>query len=152
MTLSDIETLPITITYVGEVRNPFNDSRNVAQWQVTFENNQAIPYFTGLGLRSSAPKPSDNGPAPCRRTLMHARLENQRKPIAPKIAEALNCLLLDGMAFDRGFDDWCTDLGYDSDSRKALAAYDACRANFKIIKANFDKSTIDALRVALEDY
>lgn len=50
----------------------------------------------------------------------------------PTAADVLGCLMLDASSVDDGapyprlFRDWCDDFGYDTDSRKALAAYEAC--------------------------
>jgi len=47
---------------------------------------------------------------------------------APKVADVLDCLASDAASIDntRGFEDWCADFGYDSDSRKAEKTFKAC--------------------------
>lgn len=45
----------------------------------------------------------------------------------PTAADVLSCLLMDARAAGSTFEDWCADLGYDSDSRKAERVWDACR-------------------------
>ena len=45
----------------------------------------------------------------------------------PVAMEVLYCLLVDAQALDLSFDEWCSDFGYDTDSRRALATYKACR-------------------------
>ena len=53
-----------------------------------------------------------------------------------RIGGILECLQADAASADQPFDDWCRDLGMDSDSRKALAAYEACRGTrFALRKA-----------------
>lgn len=48
--------------------------------------------------------------------------------LAPvNVADVLESLFLDAMGSDQSFEDWCSDLGYDTDSRKALAVFHACR-------------------------
>jgi hypothetical protein len=46
----------------------------------------------------------------------------------PTGEEVIECLLSDaaGVANARSFEDWCSDYGYDSDSRKAERIYNAC--------------------------
>lgn len=45
----------------------------------------------------------------------------------PKIIDVLESLQLDASCADRGFDEWCADLGYDNDSRKAERTHIACQ-------------------------
>ena len=48
-------------------------------------------------------------------------------PKPPDAADVLSCLCLDATSADRNtFEDWCSDLGYDSDSRKAEKIYNLC--------------------------
>lgn len=50
------------------------------------------------------------------------------RPIPPKPAEVLACYCRDYADSDCAFDEWADTFGYDTDSRKALALYDECRA------------------------
>jgi hypothetical protein len=45
----------------------------------------------------------------------------------PRPADVLSSLLLDVTSADQSFEDWASDFGYDDDSRKAEATYNACR-------------------------
>ena len=45
----------------------------------------------------------------------------------PEADLVLSSLLLDSSAVDQSFEDWCGEFGYDTDSRKAEATYNACR-------------------------
>lgn len=45
---------------------------------------------------------------------------------APKLADVLQCLASDAGALEETFEDWCSNYGYDSDSRKAEKTYRAC--------------------------
>lgn len=45
----------------------------------------------------------------------------------PSAADVVSSLLLDADSGDRIFDDFCSDLGYDPDSRKAERIWKACR-------------------------
>lgn len=46
----------------------------------------------------------------------------------PTAADVLSCLVSDASSFEsaRSFEEWCGDLGYDTDSRKAERTYKAC--------------------------
>lgn len=50
------------------------------------------------------------------------------KPKPPTAAEVLACHCRDWQESDCAFDEWAGAFGYDTDSRKALATYEACRA------------------------
>jgi len=55
------------------------------------------------------------------------RLCGPGKPKPPDAADVLSCLCSDATSADRvTFEDWCSDLGYDTDSRKAEKIYLAC--------------------------
>lgn len=45
----------------------------------------------------------------------------------PSAADVLSCLLLDSSAAEGSFADFCDDMGYDTDSRRAEAIYKACK-------------------------
>ena len=42
------------------------------------------------------------------------------------MAEVLNCLASESSGTDQDFADWCSDLGYDTDSREAERLYKVC--------------------------
>ncbi len=70
-------------------------------WRVTLTHNDealTVPYRQGVGFNV--------------------------KP--PELASVLESLLSDAAGADQPFADWAGDLGYDADSRKALATYHAC--------------------------
>jgi len=47
--------------------------------------------------------------------------------VNPTLADVLYCLLSDANGVEQTFEEWASDLGYDSDSRKALKTYMACQ-------------------------
>lgn len=49
------------------------------------------------------------------------------KPEKPSAADLLHGLISDAGAMDQTFEDWCFNLGMDTDSRKALETYLACQ-------------------------
>lgn len=47
--------------------------------------------------------------------------------VEPSVESILNCVQSDTSTIqDRSFEEWCSDLGYDTDSRKAERTYKAC--------------------------
>jgi hypothetical protein len=54
----------------------------------------------------------------------------------PTVESVLECLFLDAEACHSCFEDWCSECGYDTDSRKAEETYKACVQNgLKLRKA-----------------
>lgn len=49
-----------------------------------------------------------------------------RVPRKPRLADVVDSLRSDAIGCDQSFEDWCADLGYDSDSRRAERTYHAC--------------------------
>lgn len=60
----------------------------------------------------------------------------------PTLPEVLDCLAMDASSVDnaRNFEDWCSELGYDTDSRKAEGVYDACIAQAAELKRLLGKA------------
>ena len=62
-----------------------------------------------------------------RRTLtIHFSKGYGHKGAEPTAAEVIDCLLSDASGADQDFEDWASDLGFDTDSRKAERIYTAC--------------------------
>ena len=95
------------------------------QWLVTI-GGQVFDYFTGIG---------------------HRKDDISQKP---KLDDVLYALIGDASASEESFDDWCSNFGYDTDSRKALETYLQCQETAtKLRKAGVD---IAAERERLADY
>ena len=61
------------------------------------------------------------------------------------------CLIVDSEACSETFESWCSNFGYDTDSRKAMDTYLACQKNGeKLRKAGV--TDIEAAREAFRDY
>ena len=69
-----------------------------------------------------------------------------------KISELIYCILSDYA--DETFDDWCSNFGYDTDSRKALETYLECQNNWvRLRKALGSKfSEIREIFLEVDDY
>lgn len=139
-----------SVKYRGERDNPLgnNPPHLMDAWECAFDK-ESFKFFTGLGLRAEArclgkrPKPG---------TQAWEKLERTRKPVPPHAADVLYCLLLDSDASTQSFESWCSELGYDSDSRKALVTYEACQRNADKLARVLSRATLDELQTALQDY
>lgn len=95
----------ITLTAVKTDRNPnMADSRDMDHWKVTLKRGRArmtLVFSMGYGHKGASPEARD----------------------------VLDCLASDASGIDnsRGFEDWCANYGYDTDSRKAEKTYNAIR-------------------------
>jgi hypothetical protein len=78
--------------------------------------------------------------------------KEEEEPLAPTAAAVLHSLLMDAGALDQSFSDWCGDCGYDEDSRKALATYEACCAIGHKLRKLFSAEERAELSKLLEDY
>jgi hypothetical protein len=107
-------------------------------------------FFMGLGNRkASRPMPASyKGDRYATRNWEHQFL----RPVAPSAAAVLYSLLSDGEAVNQSFSDWCYDLGYDSDSIKALRVYQQCEETGRELRRLFKLTQVQALRNALQDY
>lgn len=98
-----IERAGITLTAKQTARNPHMDeSRDMDHWRCVLRRGKKtmVVYFSkGYGYKGAA----------------------------PKVDEVLDCLASDAAGFEnaQSFEDWCSEYGYDTDSRKAERAYKA---------------------------
>lgn len=76
-----------------------------------------------------------------------------KKPILPKLRDVVWSLIMDGNAIDhRDFEDWASDFGYDTDSRKAEATYRACLDIGLKMRNTLGESKLEKLREVYQDY
>jgi hypothetical protein len=151
-----------SVTYAGT--KPQEPGQEMDAWNCRFQPSTGQPYAfdfrTGLGLRKALPwaygTPGYGGgkvpPRPG--TLLHAQWQGSAKPQAPHPADVLHCLIsdADGVTNARGFEDWCSGMDYDSDSRKAYGIYEACEEVDRQLRRVFEPEALQALREALQDY
>ena len=90
-----IERLGIRLSAKWADSNPnMDDSANMDHWRVTLKlgrKQMTIPFSMGYG---------------------HGGKE-------PEVADVLSCLASDSTSADESFEDWCSEFGYDTDSRRA---------------------------------
>ena len=140
------------VTFAARLLGENNrDGWTCDEWRVSFQRvhlDSRLPmrdkaaletaYYTGTGHRAKQAK--------------RMSWDNAPRPVAPTAGSVLYSLLLDASGADENFHDWCADYGYDTNSRKALATYEACC----IIRADVNKFFTAAeraeLAAILEDY
>jgi hypothetical protein len=59
--------------------------------------------------------------------LRQAWYADKRAPISPNAADVLSCMVSDTNAGQQSFEEFCSDYGYDIDSRKAFKTWEACK-------------------------
>ncbi len=114
-----------TVTYTGE-QTRYNDWK-CDSWHFTIKG-QSFEYYTGTGHRKTG------------------------TAITPPIAGLLYSIIIDGSSADSTFEDWCSDFGYDTDSRKALETYLACQQNATKFRKIFTAEQREKLQELLQDY
>lgn len=71
----------------------------------------------------------------------------------PALRDVIASLLMDSEAIDSGgFEEWASDLGYDTDSRKAEAIYRACVDTGLKMRLMFGDAAVTELRELFQDY
>lgn len=130
-----LETLGIKITST-HIRFDEQSMQDKWAYVVSFEGRSAtFDYYTGIGHRKipSYMKKERSQWWDSQRHVYRTEVEMARWNISrttqPNVADVVHCLLLDSGAICEAFTDWCDNLGYDSDSRKALDTYLQCQAN-----------------------
>jgi len=112
------ELLDFNINFCG--KTVLNGSWERFKWNIEI-NGEFFEYHTGIGhctfLYNRKPK-----------DIKTIRTDNEWVHV-PNINNILNAILLDGEALNESFYDWCDNLGYESDSRKALDVYESCMLN-----------------------
>lgn len=157
-----LENIAYKVTYKGQIKL---DEWDCDAWVFNL-NGILFDYHTGIGHRAkptiySKRLAASEFPGLTQNDLVRktsygrrylARVETLRKPVEPPIQGLLYAILLDSEAGTQSFASWCSDLGYDTDSRKALRTYEACQENYDKLCKLFTSAQIADLKVLLEDY
>ena len=126
-----------TITFNGQIKK---DNWECYAWEFNI-NGQVFEYFTGLG--HSIKQKSWNRPKTSKKIV---NVGNYTWAIVPKIKDILYALALDYSFAQDTFEDFCSNLGYDTDSRKALETYLKCQeSGHKLRKILKSKNAIERI-------
>jgi hypothetical protein len=71
---------------------------------------------------------------------------------APSAADILYCIVLDDTCEHSSFEDWASDMGYDTDSRKAEQIYNQCREQSRDARRILGRELMTEAAELLKDY
>lgn len=84
---------------------------------------------------------------------IEAGRKNSYYPILPEPADVVSSLMLDAGVLDAGsFEEWASNYGYDTDSRKAETIYRECLEIALQLRAGLGNSIMEELAEAAQDY
>lgn len=153
---------------------PFSQSRNKSEkypslnWKVTILKNEkevlTTDYMAGCGHCPSY-KQNDNSiyhwkliKEECEKGIAHRYLGGgdtmvpTKIKILPELRDVIYSLVMDADAFEYDFEEWCANLGYDIDSRKAEKIYNECVEIAHKLLRSVGTSGLEKLRDAYQDY
>lgn len=139
-----------------ESEKPLKNWRDSSDAWLVVINGQHFDYYTGVGHREInkvtvlGTKWDYDYIKKNRHRLCIDVLVQVSKPVAPKFDSVLACLVQDAIGSAQTFDDWCSDFGYDTDSRKALQTYLDCQETAK--KLRLARVPLDKEAERLQDY
>lgn len=137
------------------------------EWRVTFSKGKdslTSEYFTGTGHRVLNPRFKHDKFAKvdlekARDYLKKGETPNNEAtflklstPVFPDVASVLHSLMLDALALDLSFTDWCAELGYDADSIGAFDTYRACCEHGKNLQKVFSRATLNKISLILQEF
>lgn len=143
------------------VRNPIKQNADdwhetAHHWRVTI-NGETVDYYTGIGHRT--PRAFRMEREDYARLARASRLTPDGLkqllrcsiPTKPSVDDVIYSLVSDAGAVSMSFEDWCSDFGMDTDSRKALATYEACQQAERKLR-NMKLGTLAELSTLFQDY
>ena len=149
--LKQIEGLTLTSTYLGleEKDGYFNYSWNV----VINYNGQShnTKYWCGSAYNKKPNWIVTQGKGYYNRTIgeyksvKDAHNSGWVVPLPPAIDDVIHCWFVDASCAVGTFEDYCSEFGYDTDSRKQLEIYLECQKTRSIIIKMFGQKLFDEL-------
>ena len=122
-----LDNIEIESEYIGNAAwRPFSSHRS-DKWEVSLyrgESKISVDFHLGEGNDGREPEP----------------------------IEVIYSLLCDGQAGSLSFEDFCSDFGYDTDSRRAYATWEACGVNAGKLRVLFAPDEIAELEVEFVNY
>lgn len=153
--------IPATLKHFGLIPDKEWGDFPADLYYVSFDgvSHKPIEYKMGVGHRSI----KENFCGVIDKNLvnkaLHGRLvdkaeqkriiEKYTEPKQINIDDVLHCLVSDSTALSMDFEEWCSEFGYEEDSRKAEKIYNACRKNGKVVSKVID---LEAAREAFMYY
>ena len=163
----------ITMTSQPTTNNPHmevNKEHPMDHWYCNLRNSDGsvmgVHFSTGMGLRK-APEGAAPEMSHDRFILNRKHNENHQKlkaeyvayqkrrllPVPPSVEDVMDCMASDSSVVENckeSFESWCSEYGYDTDSRKAFATYNTCVAQARqfaaFIGADYEKLLFEVER------
>ncbi len=134
------------------------DNWHCDEWRITFsrgKESETFQYFTGIGHREETKeykltmaRLKNTSP----RCIARVEAEKLKKPKAPHATDVIYSLALDAQMSNGTFEDFCDNLGYDTDSRKALETYLQCQKDGERFRRIVGTVAFNALGDVVQDY
>jgi hypothetical protein len=127
-------------------------------WAITLSrdgHSEDFDFYTGTGLREYVTGPKNPTIAQACRPGTIGRKEYDKRhlrPVPPHAADVLYSLVRDAEAGNMTFCEWCSELGFDTDSRKAEATYRACQDSADKLARVLSHQARKELAELLQDY
>lgn len=133
------------------------DNWDCDSWKVTFsvsgKASESFDFYTGTGHRRRATKmPASVSRNPRSMASVIWKEKHPEFPVTPCAASVLYSVIMDSTATEQSFADWCSEFGYDTDSRKAMDLYLLCQANSDKLHRVFNPQQVADLRDLLDEY
>lgn len=114
---------------------------------------QEFEYFTGIGHRVDYGTGYTFLKGESKNSLSYDNYKrNHIRPFPPFSAGVIYSLLIDSQAGEYSFIDFCSNFGYDNDSRKAESIYFACQEIKAKMQKIFTNEQSSHLQELLQDY
>lgn len=154
---------------------PFSQSRNKTEkypslnWKVTLKKNGkdivTTDYMAGCGHAPSYKQGKKTWEddqlvkAECETGFKNRHAwsggnyyPDKKKPITPKIEDVVYSLVMDSDVLEYDFSDWCANLGFEEDSRKAEQIYNDCVQIALKLNRSLGTDGLNTLREVYQDY
>lgn len=122
--------LSIETKFVGTTKR---DNWDCFEWKVELKNGSnkmTITFYCGLGH------------------VKKGKFHKPDQPLAPSLADVVYSLVSDADACEQSFEEWCSNLGYNTDSRKDLDLYLQCQKRGQEIRNLMGSELFQAARNA----
>jgi hypothetical protein len=153
-----LDSLGVTLSlaflgYQPETAKPKAERWPHFAWRVTLQRgveSYSSDYRTGIGhAKPMSPNANLNGLTySAAETKWYNNVKNVNKPTS---ADIVYSLISDAQSGSDTFEDFCSNLGYDTDSRKAFDTYLACQGALNGMRRLF-REHFDAVAEAAQDY
>ena len=116
--------------------------------------SEAQPTDNNPNMEQDAKHPMDHWRVtlrrPGRKMTVYFSMGSGHHGKEPEAGDVLSCLASDASALDEDFENWCSDLGFDTDSRKAHKTYTVCKRQAERLQKFLGDEAFEQLRYGVE--